>query len=150
MNVNFLFMRITTEHLEKVLEEHRLKLADFKKYFNLSKQTYRNWKIRGVPDGKILPISNYIGISVEKFTGAVGNGSTKGGAVTVLQKEKMAPAKLARILDEIQQYERENSLEFSNAQRAHLIKELYSRPDNIDYRAEIADIIELSKVLRRS
>lgn len=57
--------------------------------------------------------------------------------------------KLAEILDEIQIYERGNKLEFSNPIRAHIIKKLYSQPGRVDYRAEIADVIELSQVLRR-
>jgi transcriptional regulator with XRE-family HTH domain len=71
--------------------------------------------------------------------------------VVTIEHAKMEPAKLARILDEIQQYEIDNKIDppFRNAERAHFIKKLYSLPDNADYRAEIAEIIEFSKVLRR-
>lgn len=72
---------------------------------------------------------------------------TKG--VTRLPASRLDPDKLAAVLDEIDQYESQNHIDFSNAQRAHLIKRLYAAPNAADYRTEIAEVIELSEVLRR-
>jgi transcriptional regulator with XRE-family HTH domain len=66
----------------------------------------------------------------------------------------LAPERLAEILDEIAEYERQNpGLNMTNARRAIHIANLYNQPGKVNYQAEIrkmAEIIEFSKVAHRS
>lgn len=69
-------------------------------------------------------------------------------ADTSKSPQKLEYAKLAQILDEIDIYERENKLKFSNLQRSLFIKRLYESPAGADYQVELAEVIELSAALR--
>ena len=69
MSVNFSFMRVTIERLERVLQDVGVKKEDFMSNFNLSKQNYQHWKERGIPGNKIIPICDYLEISSDQLTG---------------------------------------------------------------------------------
>jgi len=69
MSVNFLVMKITIERLEQVLREQEVGKADFMSHFNLSKQNWQHWRERGVPGNKIIPICEFLEISLDELTG---------------------------------------------------------------------------------
>lgn len=126
------------------------------KLFKVSPIAARKWMTgEGMPDTKKLPeICLKLHCSVDWLLGMTdvkqAQPAVNDDQAVYLKREKINIAKLAGILDEIDDYQRQHSLELSNLERAGLVRRLYSQPDNIDRRAEIADVIELSRAMRRT
>lgn len=91
-------MSESTDRLEKLINERGIRLADFKRNFNVSPQNYVNWKNRGIPHNEVLRLAEFFNVDANWLaTGVESKSSETDNALKALgdqEQTKLSNVKL--------------------------------------------------------
>jgi hypothetical protein len=73
-------MSESTNRLEGLLKEREIKPAEFKRKFNVSPQSYVNWKNRGIPHNEVLRLAEFFNVDANWLANGVESKSSNAGS----------------------------------------------------------------------